>query len=93
MMMQRRLLDAVLLEMRHHRRNLCVEQNEITHRNRAVTYFLERDPRAERKWRLQSDSVDRHAQVATRHVVAMYVTGLNDTRSSHSGIDRLPVDR
>jgi hypothetical protein len=45
-MVDRRLLDAALLQAREHRIELVLREHEVAHGRRAGAVRLERDPRA-----------------------------------------------
>src|SRR2546423_5276676 len=66
MIVQGGLIDAVLLEARHHRGYFAFQQNQITHHHRMIGNPLEGYPRAESERRLERDPVQRHAEITAR---------------------------
>ena len=68
-------VEAVGEQARHHRGDLLIEQDEITHDHRVVTHLLERGIRAQGK-----PGPDRHAfhgdlQVRAGHADPVHVAG------------------
>jgi hypothetical protein len=58
-------LDAAFLELLHDRANLLARQHEVPHRHSARPHFLEGEPRAQSKSRLQLDPIERRLDVGS----------------------------
>jgi hypothetical protein len=87
----RRDLDPVLDQLRHHRVDLGLQQHEIAHDHRAAMRGLEGDPTAERERRADGDAIERHREVAARKSVAVHVTR-DGGAAAERLVDLLPID-
>jgi hypothetical protein len=63
---QRSDLDAVLLQLLHHRADLVLGQHKVAHDHGRVVAGLEREPGAEGKCRLDHHTIEDDVQVGPR---------------------------
>src|ERR1700738_604490 len=66
MIVESRLIDAVLLQARHHCSHFALQQDQITHHHRVIGNPLEGHPRSESQRGLERDSVYHHVKIAAR---------------------------
>src|SRR6266550_6200775 len=93
MIVQRRLLDPVLLQTAHHRRHLTLEEYQVSHHHHVIANPLERDPRPKSESRLQNHAIQDNAQVTARKAELEDTPRIDCPPPAECVLDCLPIPR
>ena len=79
-------------ELRHHRRDFCLQQDEVAHYHGFRPHGLESDPSAKSESRFNCNAIQRYVEVSARETVPMDVAGRHCCLSAKGFIDLSPID-
>ncbi len=91
-MVNGRLLNAALLQLRDNRTEFRLRQHKVSSGDCALVVGLHGRPRTEREGRANRHARGRDLEVAARHPVPPHVTRLHRAGSAEGRIDLRPLD-